>query len=170
MNQFQIYLPPPSNWQDFQLLLGEIARTRFEPSTVVEYGRNGQRQNGVDVFAVDRFGRRIGIQCKETKVDLKKSVLKTEADKATKFKGGLDQFVIATTDMTDIAIQDHAINLRTYPTTEPFGTASVGRETDCFLEQHGGAHALRLVGEVCPHAGKAVGEVGAVAAQVCCEP
>src|SRR5262245_42764726 len=65
MNQLKIYLPPPTNWQDFQSLVKDIAESRYDPSTVVEYGRQGQAQNGVDVYAEDRFGKKIGIQCKE---------------------------------------------------------------------------------------------------------
>src|SRR5438045_2046872 len=67
MNQLKIYLPPPSNWQDFQLLVKEIAAIRYNPGTVVEYGRQGQTQDGVDVFAEDYHEHKIGIQCKESK-------------------------------------------------------------------------------------------------------
>lgn len=111
MYDLQIYLPPPANWQDFQLLIGEIAKSRYNPDTVIEYGRQGQKQNGVDVYAEDRFGRKIGIQCKETKGDLEKAVIEAEADEAKGFAYPLDLFIVATTDRTDTGVQQHVFDI-----------------------------------------------------------
>lgn len=111
MNQVKIYLPPPSNWQDFQSLLKDIAGVRYNPSTVVEYGRQGQRQYGVDVYAEDYFGKKIGIQCKESKDDLSEKEVIKEADEAKSFPTGLDLFIIATTSPTDAKLQSKVMAL-----------------------------------------------------------
>lgn len=111
MNQVKIYLPAPTNWQDFQALVQEIAAIRYDPATVVEYGRLGQRQDGVDVYAQDLFGKKIGIQCKETKDALTKAEIRKEADKAKSFSPQLDLFIVATTDRTDAKLQAAVITL-----------------------------------------------------------
>ena len=117
MGQLKIFLPPPANWQDFQSLVKDIAAIRYNPDTVIEYGRLGQRQNGVDVYAEDRFGKKIGIQCKETKSVLADGEIGREAGKARSFSQKLDLFIVATTDRTDAKLQAAVIALndsRTY--------------------------------------------------------
>lgn len=112
MNQFQVYMPPPSNWQDFQTLIGDIAKVKFIEHSVQEYGRQGQSQNGVDVYAVDIWNNRIGIQCKETKIGgLTNKLIDKEIDKALKFTPKLDLFVIATSQRIDASLQVHVNTL-----------------------------------------------------------
>ncbi len=107
MPQLMIYLPPPTNWQDFQQLVKDIASVRYDPSSVQEYGRLGQKQHGVDTFAISRDGiTRVGIQCKETKNSLTKRELCDEASKARSFPGGIQLFILATTASTDAKLQD----------------------------------------------------------------
>lgn len=107
MNQLKIYMPPPLNWQDFQSLVKDIAAVRYGNATTQDYGRLGQDQFGVDIFALDRDGKtRIGIQCKETKDPLTEKEIRTDADKARLFPNGLDVFILATTDSTDARLQD----------------------------------------------------------------
>jgi hypothetical protein len=80
------------------LLVKEIADVRYDPDTVIEYGRIGQRQNGVDVYAEDRDGKRVGIQCKETKqAKLPEKTIEEESQKAKAFNPKLDLFVLTTT-------------------------------------------------------------------------
>lgn len=112
MNQFQVYMPPPSNWQDFQTLIGDIAKVKFIEHSVQEYGRQGQSQNGVDVYAVDMWDKCIGIQCKETKSGgLTNKLIDEEVDKALKFRPKLDLFIIATSLRIDASLQNHVNTL-----------------------------------------------------------
>lgn len=103
-----IYLnfPPPSNWQDFQTLTARLVEQTCEPTTVREYGRQGQRQDGVDVYGEMSGELQLGVQCKEIKSGSKLSLnmIKAEADKARAFKPDLDFFVIATTLVEDTAL------------------------------------------------------------------
>lgn len=112
MNQIQIFMPPPANWQDFQTLTADVAKSRYVEDSVQEYGRQGQCQNGVDVYAVDALGKCIGIQCKETKgSSLTSKNIDDEINKAKNFKPALDLFIIATTARTDANLQSHVNQL-----------------------------------------------------------
>lgn len=112
MNQLQIFMPPPANWQDFQNLVVDIAKVKYVESSVQEYGRQGQNQKGIDVFAQDLMDNNIGIQCKETKkASISTSTIDAEVEKAKKFKPSLNLLIIATTARIDTKLQDHVINL-----------------------------------------------------------
>ncbi|CAM4371367.1 hypothetical protein [Pseudoalteromonas ostreae] len=112
MNQLQIFMPPPANWQDFQNLVVDIAKVKYVESSVQEYGRQGQNQKGIDVFAQDLMDNNIGIQCKETKKQsISKSTIDSEVKKAKKFKPSLNLLIIATTARIDTKLQDHVINI-----------------------------------------------------------
>lgn len=112
MNQVQIFLPPPANWQDFQNLLIDIAKVKFDENSVQEYGRQGQAQNGIDVFAKDSMGNNIGIQCKETKNrTITIAIVNSEIEKAKSFKPNIKLFIIATTARIDNKLQDHVNEL-----------------------------------------------------------
>lgn len=102
------HFPPPNEWQVFQSLVAGFAKTLYDAATVEEYGRNGQRQNGVDIFARDHADRKFGLQCKWTATELDENVLTSEATKALKFKNGLDFFVLWTTAPRDVHVQDAA--------------------------------------------------------------
>lgn len=112
MNQLQIFMPPPANWQDFQNLIVDIAKVKYVESSVQEYGRQGQSQKGIDVFAQDLMDNNIGIQCKETKkTSISNSTIDSEVEKAKKFTPSLNLLIIATTARIDTKLQDHVINL-----------------------------------------------------------
>lgn len=112
MNPIIIYTHPPRDWQVFQNLVADIARVKYVEHSVQEYGRVGQRQDGVDVFAEDYSGKRIGLQCKETKQkELNKTDITEECEKAVRFKPALDYFTICTTLMTDAKAQAEVNNL-----------------------------------------------------------
>lgn len=118
--QLQIFLPPLLNWQDFQTLMKEIASFRYGSKNVIQYGRSGQGQNGVDLYAEDPSGDRIGIQCKETKDPLTLAEVRAEADRATSFPQKLTLFIVATTAPRDAKLQSSVTSLNNngvYPFT-----------------------------------------------------
>lgn len=106
------HYPPPAEWQTFQTLVAGFAGSLYDSHTVEEYGRNGQRQNGVDIFAKDRLGKNVGIQCKWTSDSLARTALADECAKAIKFSPKLDYFVLWTTAQRDVHLQDiaHALD------------------------------------------------------------
>ncbi|GAA5124737.1 hypothetical protein GCM10023339_46720 [Alloalcanivorax gelatiniphagus] len=105
------HYPPPAEWQTYQTLVAGFARVLYNEHTVEEYGRNGQRQHGVDVFARDHAGKNIGLQCKWTHESLDAGALAAECDKARKFSPKLNYFVLWTTARRDVNLQDLAHSL-----------------------------------------------------------
>jgi hypothetical protein len=105
------HYPPPAEWQTYQTLVAGFARVLYDEHTVEEYGRTGQRQHGVDVFARDHAGRNIGLQCKWTHESLAAGDLAVECDKARKFAPRLDYFILWTTARRDVHLQDLAHGL-----------------------------------------------------------
>jgi hypothetical protein len=111
MSQVKIYLPPPSDWQAFQDLVVQVAKKRYVPESVQDYGRQGQKQHGVDIYAEGGDGSKIGIQCKETKAHIDKKIIETDAKDAKGFSQKLDLFIIATTERRDKRLQDVVMGL-----------------------------------------------------------
>jgi hypothetical protein len=108
MNQIQIFMPPPTNWQDFENLVFEIARVKYVSESVQKFARQGQRQNGVDVYAENTSDKKIGIQCKETKKKgLTNQIIDREISNVEHFTPKLDFFIIATTQKTEKKIQEY---------------------------------------------------------------
>lgn len=105
------HFPPPVDWQVFQRLVAGFARSLYDTHTVAEYGRTGQRQNGVDVFARDLLGNPVGLQCKWTSEDLAETALAKECGKALEFRPRLEHFVLWTTSKRDVHLQDVASRL-----------------------------------------------------------
>ncbi|HAU5797140.1 MULTISPECIES: hypothetical protein [Klebsiella] len=103
-----IYLnfPPPANWQDFQILTLRLVEQMCEPDTVREYGRQGQRQDGIDVYGEMPGELHLGVQCKQMEPGKKLTLklIQDEADAALVFKPDLHVFIIATTLAEDTAI------------------------------------------------------------------
>lgn len=114
--------PPPSNWQDFQILTLRLVEQMCDPSTVHEHGRQGQRQDGVDVYG-EMFNKfHLGVQCKQIQPGqvLTLKVIKDEAEKARNFFPALNTFVVATTLPEDTALHSAVAQLntlQTYPFT-----------------------------------------------------
>ena len=105
--------PPPANWQDFQVLTGRLIELMCVEGTVHEYGRLGQRQNGVDVYGETHGGGHLGVQCKDMQIGSKltEALIRTEANEALKFQPSLSMFVMATTLPEDTGMHKAATNL-----------------------------------------------------------
>lgn len=115
MGQIAMELSPPRWWQDFQELTLDLSRYLWPDIKAADVvGRDGQSQNGVDVF-VQRQNEVIGIQCKrrarkkgESKLmaggEISKKELDALIDDAEAF-GDLNQFVVATTVLPDENLQ-----------------------------------------------------------------
>lgn len=105
--------PPPANWQDFQILTVRLVELMCIEGTVHEYGRLGQRQDGVDVYGETHNGGHLGVQCKEMQRDksLTEVLMRNEANKALKFQPNLNMFVVATTLPEDTGMHKVVTNL-----------------------------------------------------------
>jgi hypothetical protein len=112
-------IPPPSYWQDFELITLDICRIKWRDDYAERNGREGQKQAGVDVFGYN-FGanEHTGVQCKKRKTklngvtaassSLKTSEIDTETASAKSFFPSLSRFIIATTGPRDAALQEYA--------------------------------------------------------------
>jgi hypothetical protein len=88
----------------FELEWGDRHTTR--------YGRQGQRQHGVDIYGSPGEGLNAGVQCKGKRVwpptDLTTNQVDEEVAKAKEFTPRLTEFTIVTTAPDDKNVQDHA--------------------------------------------------------------
>lgn len=108
--------PPPKNWDDFESLTSQVARYKLA-GEFDRYGRQGQKQSGVDIYGYDYEDVLTGIQCKhkgnaksrsgKVVTDLTDKMIDGEVRLADNFNPALKVFIIATTSFRDIAIQDH---------------------------------------------------------------
>ncbi|WP_207496755.1 hypothetical protein [Aridibaculum aurantiacum] len=111
---------PPRNWQDFENLILDVAKYKIE-GDFDKYGREGQSQNGVDIWGRDKQYRSIGVQCKYKKrssattkkltTEITKTTIDSEILNAEAFKINLDKFIISTTTFRDANLQNHLIDV-----------------------------------------------------------
>lgn len=119
----KLNLPHPSNWSDFQDLCFLLWKEMWRDPNAHHNGRNGQSQNGVDIWGKEVFDLDYtGIQCKGKNKNYGSQLTTDEIDKeckkAVNFQPGLKSFIMATTSPRDVAVQQHCRILtrnRTYP-------------------------------------------------------
>ncbi len=108
-------LPPPRNWEDFEDLCADLFEIEWKDPHTTRYGRQGQRQNGVDIYGLYNSSGHYGAQCKKKKRWPPKKLtindIDAEVKEALKFRPKLDVFVIATTADRDTKLQDHVHSL-----------------------------------------------------------
>jgi hypothetical protein len=97
-------VPAPKSWDEFEDIVLAAAKLRWNSTDFFRNGRQGQAQNGVDVWGHDD-GRHIGIQCKNTIGTIKLSSVKEEVANAELFEPKLDRLYIATTAKRDEPLQ-----------------------------------------------------------------
>lgn len=98
-------LPKPHSWDEFEKIVCSIAKIRWESPDFTRHGRQGQEQNGVDVFGQDKSGAWIGLQCKNTIGGVSEATIREEVANAEKFNPSLSKLYIATTADTDAKTQ-----------------------------------------------------------------
>ena len=108
-----LQIPPPKYWQEFENLCWDLWRTIWKYPETQKNGRQGQKQDGVDIYGIyDGENRWAGIQCKGKDTFSKKNItqkeLEEEVDKAKNFKPNLSKFIVATTGQRDKKIQELA--------------------------------------------------------------
>jgi tetratricopeptide (TPR) repeat protein len=104
-------IPPPSNWQDFESLCADLwTRIWGDPATQ-RNGRQGQRQQGVDIYGRPGQGDSwAGVQCKLKGLGtaLTQDELLQEAEKVRGFRPPLAALIVATTARRDARLQEVA--------------------------------------------------------------
>lgn len=97
--------PPPTDHQEFERLVADIAGPVLGTPRVNLNGRSGQAQAGVDVSVIATDGTHIGVQCKLTTAGLPVATVEEEVSKARSYQPGLSRFIIATTARSDASLQ-----------------------------------------------------------------
>lgn len=92
---------------EFEVIAVEIHIKEWETPNVTRCGRQGQAQQGVDVYGNPKRldGGTSGVQCKNVK-KLTWQIVKASVEAAKKFKPKLAEFTIATTAEADSALQE----------------------------------------------------------------
>lgn len=106
--------PRPADWKQFErlsiALMSCVFGSRFD-----QYGREGQRQDGVDLYCRLKDGSIIAVQCKGRNGNLGKKLTVAEVDKAVQetesFLVKIDRFFILTTSPHDAALTNRALEL-----------------------------------------------------------
>jgi hypothetical protein len=106
------HLPPPKSWDEFEDICADLFSSEWGDRNATRYGRQGQRQNGVDIYGSPADGGLAGAQCKGRRAwppkPLTTDDIDAEVAKAKQFKPPLTEFTIATTAPDDTKLQDHA--------------------------------------------------------------
>ncbi|SED26092.1 hypothetical protein SAMN05519104_3164 [Rhizobiales bacterium GAS188] len=109
-NPNDVQLNPPGSWDKFEDICADLFSREWNDPNVVRYGRQGQRQHGVDILGKEN-GSDNGAQCKRKGIWPPTTLTKTEVDRevaeAKKFRLKLKKYIIATTAPNDARIIDH---------------------------------------------------------------
>jgi hypothetical protein len=98
-------VPTPKSWDEFEDITLAAAKLRWNSSDFYRNGRQGQKQDGVDIWGHDDDARHIGVQCKNTIDGISLATVKAEIANAEGFEPKLDRLYIATTAKRDAALQ-----------------------------------------------------------------
>ncbi|WP_395455472.1 hypothetical protein [Acidovorax delafieldii] len=101
-----VRMPPPKSWDEFETIVCSAAKNRWKSADFTQHGRQGQRQDGVDVYGKDDKSRLMGLQCKNTWCGVATGTIEDEIGKAESFNPQLDHLYIVTTAETDKKLQE----------------------------------------------------------------
>lgn len=97
-------VPPPKSWDEFEDITLAASKLRWGSDAFFRNGRQGQKQDGVDVWG-DDDGRQIGVQCKNSVDGISMTIIEAEIANAEHFKPRIDRLYIATTAKRDAPLQ-----------------------------------------------------------------
>lgn len=101
-----VQIPAPKSWDEFE----DVTKSALEATwkgTLSRHGRQGQRQDGVDIYGENAKGEFVGVQCKNTSKGVSESVIDSEISLAESFQPGISTLYIATTAPRDVEIQKY---------------------------------------------------------------
>lgn len=107
----QMRLIPPLDWNEFEDISKSAFSQRWSNPNLNRHGRQGQKQDGVDIYGYDHFNNFVGVQCKNTIGQITEKIITDECAKAENFIPKLTALYIATTASRDVSIQKFAREL-----------------------------------------------------------
>lgn len=119
--------PKPQDWNTFEDIVCDVFSRKYQNLNFQRYGRNGQRQHGVDIAGLTTKGV-LGVQCKhQVRGDLDTKEIDKEVGKSQKFEPHLCEYVIVTSADRDTKVHTYVLALAatreaegTYPVTIKF--------------------------------------------------
>ncbi len=141
MSLSSISLPRPKNWQDFENSIWVLFTRELDDPNTQKNGRSGQKQCGVDVCGYRNRNCLVGIQCKKKfEKEITEEELRSEVNKAKKFKPKIAEFILVTTAPRDQKIQEVArqISAELSKTDHPIFVSVWGWDD---VEEHASKHA-----------------------------
>lgn len=97
-------IPTPQSWDEFEKIALASLKIKWRSPNLQRHGRQGQSQNGVDIYGEDNLGRQAGIQCKNySEIDL--SIIEQEIEKAESYEPKLDSYYVAVALPNDVKLQ-----------------------------------------------------------------
>ncbi|VVS92218.1 hypothetical protein [Desulfoluna spongiiphila] len=100
-----MHIPTPKSWDEFEEITTSSLKIKWNSPNLTRNGRQGQSQDGVDIFGEDECGRPVGVQCKLTTKSISIGIIDREIKNAEGFKPELSSLYIATTAPRDAKIQ-----------------------------------------------------------------
>jgi hypothetical protein len=101
-------LPRPKSWDEFEDIVADVMKVKWNDPNVTRVGRSGQTQNGVDIYGMpEHLGRKeyAGAQCKKKSDEIEFDDVVAIVTEAEEFKPPLAELVIATTAPRDEKLQ-----------------------------------------------------------------
>lgn len=103
--------PKPQDWNTFEDIVCDVFARKYRNMNLQRYGRNGQRQHGIDIAGWTSSGM-LGVQCKHhPEKDIQISEINDEVTESEKFTPELSEYVIATSADRDVKSQGHILAL-----------------------------------------------------------
>lgn len=100
-------LPTPDSWEEFEAIVADIMKQEWSDPYVSRNGRQGQRQDGVDIYGYPAHldGGISGVQCKNTS-DVDIQLVEQEVEKAKEFEPPIEEFIFTCTAPSDARLQE----------------------------------------------------------------
>lgn len=115
-------IPKPKDWPAFQRNCVVLFREELRDPHTMEYGRNGQKQHGIDIKACRNGDPKhvVGIQCRRYKKKLKYQDMLADCRAAAKQFQNLREFIFATTSPDDADLTDQVARIEEQLSKEGF--------------------------------------------------
>jgi hypothetical protein len=102
-----LHLPKLVSWDEFEELTLAACSLKWGSSNLTRHGRQGQAQDGIDIYGHDELNRLVGVQCKNTVRDITKSIIDDEIKNAESFEPTILSLFIATSADADAELQKY---------------------------------------------------------------
>lgn len=101
------YIPKPKDWDEFEEITLSALKIKWASPNLTRHGRQGQKQDGIDIFGNDYLGFFVGVQCKNTIHQITEAIIKNEIQNAEGFQPSINTLFIATSADSCVKLQQY---------------------------------------------------------------